>query len=115
MEATGVPVAQWSAHRDASRMQGASVDTRARPLPRLVVAARASRGWSQGALCKATGLPKEKVYRLERGQHEPKLETALAVMDALGIPADVMLAAVRDDAATVDRYIITLAASGSRG
>ena len=53
-------------------------------------ALRIKRGYSQETLATAAELPRSVISRLERGQHEPRLSTLIAISDAL----DVTLAAL---------------------
>jgi transcriptional regulator with XRE-family HTH domain len=62
--------------------------------------ARRRRGFSQDRLAQRTGLCRDTIYKIEMGQRAPRLDTLLAIADALGIDAAELLDGLRplDDA-----------------
>lgn len=45
---------------------------------------RETAGWSIPKLAAASGLPRQTIHKLERGERQPSLETALTLAKALG-------------------------------
>lgn len=78
------------------------------PLPRLLLAARRAKGWSQGRVMAEAGISRMDIYRFERGIYVPSAAKALGLCVALEIPPAVMRAAIEGDARTTDVYISAL-------
>jgi transcriptional regulator with XRE-family HTH domain len=57
--------------------------------------ARRRRGLSQEKLAERTGLCRDTIYKIEMGQRSPRLDTLLALSDALAVDAAELLSRLR--------------------
>ncbi|HYO13505.1 MAG TPA: helix-turn-helix transcriptional regulator [Thermoanaerobaculia bacterium] len=55
-------------------------------LGRRIVAARRTRGWSQGELARRLGVPRDRVSKWERGCNAPTLQDLAALSEVLEVP-----------------------------
>lgn len=53
-----------------------------------VRAARVARQWSQERLAREVGVSRETIRQIEAGRTDPRMGTARALADALGLPID---------------------------